>query len=284
MRAKLFSSAIATMIAAATLVAAASPLWAFEFAVSPMRVEIPLADRPVTRALQVVNRSNRQMSLAVRVANFDLDNENKVREISPTANSLDQWIIIRPLKFTVEAGQTRTIRFAVRPFTRPRTGEHRAMIFITRDTDSKTEKGQFDIGFRFGVAVYAHVGDVRRQAVLHSARATDRAIELDITSTGTASARFSGSYGVWPRAKFPGGARAAAALELNKFRSTKNYNPPGSVIANTVPDLPILPKTRRLIAAPYAEPLAPGEYTVFVAGTLGETRVQEQLPLTITKK
>jgi hypothetical protein len=284
MRAKLFSSAIAALIAAATLVAAASPLWAFEFAVSPMRVEIPLADRPVTRSLQVVNRSNRQMSLAVRVANFDLDDENKVREIPPTANSLDQWIIIRPLKFTVEAGQTRTIRFAVRPFTRPRTGEHRAMIFITRDTDSKTEKGQFDIGFRFGVAVYAHVGDVRRQAVLHTARATDRAVELDITSTGTASARFSGTYGIWPKTAFPGSAKAASALDLDKFRSTKDYSPPGSLVASMVPDLPILPKTRRVIAAPYAKPLPPGEYTVFVAGMLGETRVRQHLPLTITKK
>ena len=64
--------------------------------------------------MKLFNKSAKDIKVAIRVANFDLDEQNRVRELAPTPHSLDQWIIIRSLRFVIKAGETRTIRFAVR--------------------------------------------------------------------------------------------------------------------------------------------------------------------------
>lgn len=272
----------AAIIAAVTGVAAAIPVQAFEFAVSPMRVEFELGNRPVTRALKIVNHSNRRMELSIRVANFDMDEANKVREIAPTAQSMDQWIIVRPLKVALDAGQTRTIRFAVRPYVKPKPGEHRAMIFIASE-NPREKNGKLDIGFRFGVAVYGSVGKISRVATLHGVEAKPKSIALDISSHGNAATRFLGSYGIWKSKAFPGTEAAAARLELRKFRVKQNYKPDGAIAARPVPALPVFPGTRRQVVAEVDGKLAPGKYTVLVAGRLGSQAIQRTVSLTVEK-
>ncbi len=268
-------------LAATVLTVAANHALAFQVAIAPMRFEVELGNRPVTRALKVINQSNEEMKVAIRVANFDLDSDNKVREIRPKANSLDQWIIIRPLKLTLKPGQTRTVRFAIRPHTRPRAGEHRAIIFIERDGAGKKQKGKLNVGFRFGVVVYAQVGKPVRTARLHGLKSGAGGLSLDVESTGTAHARLIGSYGIWPAAKFPGKVIAQASLAHSEFLKKRDHMPNGAVRAALLPDLPVLPGARRTIKARFAESLPPGSYEALISGRVGTRNISRLVSLNV---
>ncbi len=265
---------VCTLLAAAALSGAVSRAAAFQFAVSPMRFEFALGNRPVTRSLKVSNQSAQPVTLAVRVAHFDLDEDNRVREVAPTPQSLDQWIIIRPLSLTVEAGRTRTIRFAVRPYVRPKEGEHRAMIFLSRK-GGLSRAGKLNIGFRFGVAVYAHVGNTRRVAQLKGLSATANELAMDIQSVGNASVRMLAAYAIWPTTKFPGRDQAVAQLSRKRFLNVQDYRPAGALRANLLPDLPVLPGTRRTLSVKLKDPLPAGRYHLLLTGKLGSAPITQ---------
>jgi P pilus assembly chaperone PapD len=256
-------------LAAVVLTTAAERVQAFQMGVAPMRHEFSLSTKPVTRSIKLLNQGADDMKISLRVAHFDLDKNNNVREIAPTPQSLDQWIILRPLKFTIKAGQTKTIRFAVRPKARPKPGEHRAIILINRSDKPKKTVGKLNIGFRFGVVVYAHVGKVVRRAKLRAVRTAPTGLEFDIQSTGNAHARMIGSYGVWPAAKFPGRTVAAAMISRSEFIKRAGHKPSAAVAANLLPDTPVLPKTRRTVHAKFANSLPPGKYRALVKGRIG---------------
>jgi len=257
------------VLTAAILIAAAQCVQAFQVGVSPMRYEFQLDRKPVTRSIKLFNQGPKEMKVKLRVANFDLDKNNKVREIAPTAQSLDQWIIIRPLAFTLKPGQTRTIRFAVRPTSRPRAGEHRAVIFIERADPVIKNKAKLNIGFRFGVVIYAHVGSIVRTGKLHSIAMAPSGVGFDIQSIGSAHVRMSGSFGVWPTSQFPGETIAAAMISPAEFSKQKNYLPKGAAAASLLPSLPVLPRTRRSLRATFARSLPAGSYHALVRGKLG---------------
>lgn len=248
-------------------------------AVSPARIEIPIGKRPVARALKVTNQGNEAISVAIRVANFDLDENNKIREIAPTAQSLDQWIIIRPLKFTVPAGKTRTIRFAVRPYVQPRPGEHRAMIFLeqTPSKNSKRKPNTLEVRFRFGVAVYGQAGPARRRTRLHAISADAAGFGLDVQNVGNAHARLRGRYGVWPVARFPGGVKARALLQASaKSKTGQIATPKGATLAGLLPSSPVLPGYRRRLGSKWPKPLAQGRYLIQFVGRLGDASFIKQ--------
>jgi len=255
-------------LAAVVLTTAANTVQAFQMAVAPMRFEFELGPRPVTRALKLINQSDEDMEIAIRVANFDMDENNNLREIAPSANSLDQSIIIRPLKFSVKAGETRTIRFAVRPFKRPKAGEHRAVIFLERADKPKQNKGKINVGFRFGVVIYAHAGTPVRRAQLHGVAADPGGIRFDIQSSGSAHVRMTGTYGVWPAATFPGNTIAAAMIAPSEFNRNKAHMPRGASAADLLPNLPVLPGSRRSLIAHFKKKLPPGNYRALVRGNL----------------
>ena len=82
---------VAWIAAAIATVATAAPAAAFTVAVSPSRIEETLTGRPVTQTLKIINYGTEPTLVKIRVANFDLDDGNRVREIAPTAESLDRW-------------------------------------------------------------------------------------------------------------------------------------------------------------------------------------------------
>lgn len=268
---------VTATLAAAILIAAVECVQAFQVGVSPMRHEFQLDTKPVTRSIKLFNQGPKDMKVKLRVANFDLDANNKVREIAPTAQSLDQWIIIRPLAFTIKSGQTRTVRFAVRPTLRPRAGEYRAVIFIDRADRPKKNKSKLNIGFRFGVVVYAHVGNVVRVGKLHGIQTESNGLGFDVQSTGSAHVRMNGTYGVWPASKFPGKTIAAAMISRGEFAKQKNYVPKGAATANLLPSLPVLPRTRRTLRANFAKSLPSGSYRALVKGMLGNNSMSREL-------
>ena len=94
-----------------------------QIAVSPSRFEVEIGPKPTTEAVTVMNLGKDPVTIMVTVASWDLDELNKVRILEPDEQSLDQWMVINPLRFTVPSGKSQTVRFSIRPKIRPLPGE-----------------------------------------------------------------------------------------------------------------------------------------------------------------
>ena len=162
-------------------------------AISPPRLEMHPESGKASESITVLNMSSNPMQLKVAVNNWDLDLDNKFRALAPTEQSLDQWLIINPVRLTIPANSQQTVRLAIRPRAKPEAGEHRAMIFFKQLPDP-TKKGQ--INFNVGVPVYAYYGDVKRTAEVHSIDFNSSEMEFifDVTNTGNSYVRPEGHY------------------------------------------------------------------------------------------
>lgn len=237
-------------------------------AVSPSRVELDLDAGPSTESIRVFNYNRDDVEVEVEVVHWDLDESNQVRTIEPTEQSLDQWIIVQPMRFSIPAGQSQTVRFSVRPRLEPEPGEHRGMIYFNQQPI--TGEPGFQILFKVGVAVYGHAGEVIRTLSLHGVEVSGGVAKLDLESSGTAHARLSGQWAVWPEAVFPGTAATAFVEGLDEPETPR---PEGIVAVGALPSTPILPGTRRQIAIELlgAEELTAGRYVLDFNGTIGDT-------------
>lgn len=249
-----------------------------QVAISPPRFELEIGAQPTTKSFRVINLGEEPIEVQVSVANWDMDEHNNVRVIEPTEQSLDQWMIVNPLHFSIPAGQSQTVRFSIRPRVEPAPGEHRAVVYLDQILSEKSQSSGVRVRFRYGVVVYGQVGDVVRRGRLHevSVTASQRLVTaaFDITSEGTAHARMQGRYAVWPAAAYPG----AEATELAK---------PGEPIAEEVlatgdlPSLPVLPGTRRQLVLDLTLALAPGSYVLDLNGALEGDKIDTGVPFTV---
>jgi P pilus assembly chaperone PapD len=245
-----------------------------QVAVSPPRVEMTLDGASGTESLHVMNLSDKSVRVKLSVAHWDLDDENQVRVIPPTEQSLDQWLIVNPLEATIGAKDQQTIRLAVRPRVAPSPGEHRAIIYIeqqpdTPDTrDGAPDQGSVSVRYRVGIAVYGNAGEIRRSGEVHDVvyrlEGKNLVVGVDVTSSGNAYVRTSGRFGVWPVGAYPGDERAAQILSGDD----KTADLPK--MSGLIPELPVLAGTRRTIEARTTRPTEPGNYVIAVAGRLAD--------------
>jgi len=249
--------------------------------ISPLRIEVALGSRPVAEAIQIMNLGTAPIELSVSVSNWILDEANQVQAVAPTEQSLDQWIVISPLRLTLPPGRLQTVRFTVRPKVKPQDGEHRAMIFFDEVPEAEPAVQNTRVVGRVGVAVYAHVGEVTRRAVLNclevvTARRAAAAV-FDISSEGSAHARMSGRYVVWPAARFPGLSETAPPPPVGG----NSVVPEGAIEAAELPPTPVLPGFRRRIVMRLAHELEPGDYVLDVEGQLGEQPLRLAYPFVV---
>jgi len=254
--------------------AANGPVPPAQIGVSPARIELEVGSQPTTESLSVVNFGDAPVEVQASVLHWDLDERNEVRTIAPTEQSLDQWIVINPLRFTVPAGGSQTVRFSVRPRVAPEPGEHRAMIYFTQQLEPDGER-QIRVRFRVGVAVYGQVGEVRRNGTLHAVKVIDGTnppeARFDLSSDGSANVRMLGRYAVWRAEDYPGVQPALPTDEL----------PVGALLGGALPSRPVLPGTRREIILQTTGSLEPGRYVLDLRGTLGESPVDRAVPFTV---
>ncbi len=255
---------------------------AFTIAVSPARVEETLTTRPKTRTIKVINYGSKPTTVAVRVAHFDLDEQNKVREIAPTRQSLDQWLIVRPLKLNIKPGKTATIRFAIRPLARPTPGEHRAVIFLEQN-DVRNDKSpdQLNLAYRIGVVVYAYADPKRVKSRLHGISVSKSGLSLDVESLGNAHSRINGMYGIWPVKTYPGDKRALAAVRNSNALIKRKKAVAGALVSGPLPAYPVLPGYRRTVTNGWHRQLPAGSYRIVTVGKAGEVGFAKVLPLDI---
>lgn len=170
-----------------------------QLALSPSRVEIKADDINKTQSITVLNLGSTSMDVEVSVQNWDFDEDNNYRALAPTPQSLDQWLIINPVRIKVPAKGQQTVRMAVRPKAKPDAGEHRAMVFFRQVHGSENAKG-VNVKFNVGVPVYAYFGDVEQKATLHSMQLlkTNNELSFDVSNEGNAYVRPQGYFMIVP--------------------------------------------------------------------------------------
>jgi P pilus assembly chaperone PapD len=254
------------------------PLAPPQVAVSPSRFEVELDGPVTTHALKLINMGKNDITARVRLADWVLDEDNRVVEVTPGEASLMRWMVINPLSFTVPGGETQTVRFSIRPRTAPAEGEHRAMIYL--EELPRREPGKaVTVVFNIGVAVYAYAGKITRSGSLHGVRVESRGGEptglLDVESSGNAHVRLDGRYTVWRADALPAADPAA------RLADAEQELPTGAAAAGSLPVTPVLPGTRRTLALPFGRGLEPGRYVLVVGGTLGENRFDGESAFTV---
>jgi len=250
------------------------PASALEIAVSPARFELNLDEKRKTQTLEIVNSSDDPVEIGIDMANFDLDENNQLRVLPPTEQSLDQWIAINPTRVKIPGKGRRTMRFAIRPQVEPEPGEHRAVIFLNQDRTNETADG-LRFKFRLGVVVYGQVGEANRTAQLHNVSSDERGMTLDVQNTGNAHARFKGIYAVWNAASYPGDAAAASMLQniQDTRKLSEDVVAPGTLAAGVVVETPVLPGTRRTVVQKLPDTAKAGQRKVYLLGKLGDMPV-----------
>lgn len=165
-----------------------------QLALSPSRVEFTADENRGTKSVTVLNLGSEPMDVEVSVQNWDFDEDNNYRALPPSPQSLDQWLIINPVRLTIPAKGQQTVRMAIRPKTKPEAGEHRAMIFFTQQ--QKEQSKGVNVLFNIGVPVYAFFGDIEKNATLHSMSylADKQELSFELSNEGNVYVRPSGAF------------------------------------------------------------------------------------------
>lgn len=241
--------------------------------ISPDRYMIDLQEGGSTpQALMIKNLSDEPLTVKLSVSNWDLDASNRVRIRPPQENSLDQWIVINPLRVVIPPGMPQTIRWAVMPRQRPAAGEHRAIIFIEEETvpRKRSDNTSVQMAIRFGIPVYAQFGDVHEQVdVIDISPSPDGTqIIAEAHNQGNRHVRLQGRFGVWSADAFPGPDRAMDILRdpaLSR-KMTSDYE------IGEIGEIVLLPATRREIKLLPDQVLTPGQIVQFDAH-IGPTEI-----------
>ena len=230
--------------------------------------DIRIGTKPVNETIRFYNFKDKPVRVEVSVHNWTTDTSNRVKLLPPTSQSLDQWMTINPLSFTVPPKQNRPIRFSIRPRVQPEAGEHRAIVYFTEIPAENDTTAQQTIRtrFRLGVGVYAIADPAEKKAKLHAFRLDRNTLLADIENTGNVHVRFSGHFAIWKEQDFPGRSNPDKVFPKNK----DNEKPDGLAARGRLNRFPVLPDTRRTIATALPRMAENGNYIVAVQDTLAE--------------
>ncbi len=246
-----------------------------QIAISPSMVELTLEEKPVNGSIRMQNLKKEPVSVKVEVYNWTLDEQNHVKLIPGEAQSLDRWLLISPVAFSLEPGGSQVIRYSIRPSVKPDPGEHRAMIYLTEESNDKEKKesGGVQVHFRYGMAVYGYSGSKRETSELESLTfdKPTSTIKVVLRNTGNVHTRLTGDYAVWKAGSFPG------------FKTMKEYMdkpegkamPAGLITSGSMHSTPILPGHRRTITEKLVIPASKESYVVTIYGKIGGRPVEK---------
>lgn len=245
-----------------------------QVAVSPTKVELKIGPNPVYQSIRLKNMKPYPVTIKVEVNNWTLDENNNLKSIPPDEQSLDRWMVINPLNFTVEPGGIQVVRFSIIPRNRPAPGEHRAIVYFI-EQPSNGEDRPFDMLFRLGVGVYGNVDPIRRSAELKGLvfERSSRTLKADIENGGNVHARFIGDYAVWKTGSFAGFGAMKAYLEDPE----EVKKPEGLVAYGKMNPTPVLDGRRRTISTGIGVLPSGGDYTVTVQGSIDGRTIEKVL-------
>jgi P pilus assembly chaperone PapD len=254
---------------------------------SPQYYDLTLDEAQKTHAFRLFNMTKEDKQVRVNVVNWEFDEHNEIRVLPGTDKSLDQWVVVNPVEFTIPAGQSQAVRFSIRPAVELAPGEHRTMLIFDEVPQPQAAGAVTAPGaqtalrarFQFRTAIYAQVGQVTRSADLSQANANAKGLHLRLQATGTANTRFDGQYMVWKAASFPGIDKVAL---LGNLSESKPALPAGMVTAGRLPGQPVLPGGARDYDVSFDAPLSPGSYVAVLLGNLGDSKLARQIPFSVS--
>jgi len=232
-----------------------------QIGMSPGHFEITYDGKSKTHSLKLMNYSNRTIHARISLGNWTLNNTELV-EISPTPQSLDQWILITPVNFKVAPKKTQTIRFAIRPRTKPLSGEHRAMIWINEVPSSDNQKGM-NTKFRLGVGVYLNVPPIHPKGKLNTmatkVEKNSIKVSLNYTNKGNVHDRLHGHLSLWKA------NTKLSKKDRNEIVSKKKVHK-DLISQIPLPAKPILAKLKKRVDMFLAKPTKKGKYLIYLNG------------------
>ncbi len=255
---------------------------ALEMSVSPPRMELDINSRKGrSNTIKLTNFADKPVQIKAYVQSWTMDEKNEVKEIPSTQQSLDQWILFTPSKFTIPAKGTQTLRFAIRPKIQPTAGEHRAVIFF-EEIPSNNESETVGTKARIGVVVYAYAGEIKRVGNVNSVTVDTKSNAInavfDVSNKGNAHIRMQGQYAIWQAAKYPG----AKATQFIKDVGESNQKLPANVVRVGSLELPpVLPSKNRKLLQTLTGKLPPGNYVLDINAELSGTPIDKGIPFTV---
>ena len=261
------------------------PASAISIGVSPPRFELKLDEkRPTTEVFRVINVGSKPATFKIYVQDWIFNEKNEIKPAPPSEQSLGKWIVVNPGQFTLPAGKSQTVRFSIRPRVKPQAGEHRTLIYVEELPDKATDKADTPVKVvgRYGVGVYAYVGEIKRIGLVNSIQVDTKNAPVkatfDISSQGTAYVRMSGQYAIWQATKYPG---ANNTKQISDTAKAKTKLPDGMVAAGILPSSPVLPATRRQLILNISQQLAPGNYVLDLNGDLSGLAIDKGINFTV---
>jgi len=227
--------------------------------------EMEIGEKPVNDSVTITNYKKRPATFRIDLYTWTLDNNHEFKIISSSPQSLDQWMVVNPLRFTIPPGGQQTVRFSIRPRLKPRPGEHRAIMFLVEEPAQATPVTGTPVFMRFGISIYGYV-----KPVIHSARLLNLSynqstaiISAHVINSGNVHTRLKGRYAVWEKGQFPGLATTKKVLETLK----PGKEPAGYVTSGFIPGNPVLAGTERRYTMKVSLPKqSRGPYVVAIIG------------------
>lgn len=247
-----------------------------QIGVAPSMLEVNVGSKPVSESLRLFNLKNTTTKVKVEVYNWTLDENNEVKLLPPDEQSLDQWMLVNPLSFTLEPGKSQVVRLSIRPPVKPAPGEHRAIIYFTEEpvaADESEEAKPVEVLFKLGVGVYAYADDVQRASSIQTIGLDNKLLTLttSIANKGNVHTRLKGNYSIWKKESFPGMANVEKSIK----EAENNKSVKGLVAAGKLNQTPVLPGNVRSITTRLPAIAEKGNYIVAVSGMLDDENVEK---------
>jgi P pilus assembly chaperone PapD len=276
------------VLSAISLLSFIPPADAIEIGVSPPRVVVDMNSkrRNDTNTITISNLSDKPVDMKAYVRNWTMNEKNQLEDIASTENSLDQWIVFTPSRFTIQPRKTQTVRFAIRPKAKPKPGEYRAVIYLEEAAPaSNSNADAIDTVGRVGVVVYGYYGSaeqIKRDGAVNSVGVDVKPNQIqavfDVTNKGNAFVRVEGQYAIWRAGKYPG---AKATEPLKDIGNPRAKLPADVVNAGLIDTAPVLPSNNRRISFPLIQKLPPGNYILDINANLSGKPVDKGIPFTV---
>jgi fimbrial chaperone protein len=251
-----------------------------QIGVAPSMFEIPISQKPVNQSVRIFNLKKTPTTVKVEVYNWTLDEKEEVKLLPPDSQSLDRWILINPLSFTVEPGKSQVVRFSIRPTVKPEPGEHRAMIyFIEQPSTAKADSAKaLEILFKLGVGVYGQADPVKHAGNLNqfSFDKASSSLIADISNSGNVHTRLKGNFSLWKKDAFPG---LNAAGKLSEQQKPENQ-PKGLMLSGQINQSPVLAGSHRIIRTRIPLPKTPGSYVIAVNAEMDGKAIEKAFAVT----
>jgi P pilus assembly chaperone PapD len=264
---------------AAVLCGLALPAFA-QVGISPAYYDLSLEEAGKTQTFRIFNYTAEPKHVRVSLAPWDVDANNQPYLLPSGPTTLDQWVVVNPVEFDIKASSSQAVRFTVRPAVELPPGEHRVML-VFDEVVPPMENAKMRSRFQFRSALYVQVGKPVRDGSIESVTADPAAAHITVKNSGNANVRFSGQFGVWEIASYPGTQGTEIVQGLGSKPTTLAK---GQLVLDVLPGNPVLPgKTNSVTANFGATRLKPGRYMLDLNGKLGDAPLDRAIEFTVTE-